>query len=169
MYKGIDMVCKCVELLQSEYEVDFVWRVFGNVNKHQIKVTTKSSACFQHVEFLGVAGPEEIKSAINESTVFVHPSYIDNSPNSVCEAQILGCSVVAQNVGGLASLVKHECDGILVPANDPYQMASAIMQLYENRELNMKMGANAQSEAIVRHNRACIIKDLKCIYEKYLK
>ena len=58
-----------------------------------------------------------------DADLFVHPSYIDNSPNSVCEAQYLGIPVVACYVGGIPSLIEHGKSGWLVPSNAPYEIA----------------------------------------------
>ena len=62
-------------------------------------------------------------------TAYVHPSYIDNSPNSVCEAQVLGVPVVATDVGGVPSIVENGKTGWLVPANDPVATASRLSGL----------------------------------------
>lgn len=45
------------------------------------------------------------------SNVFICPSTIENSPNSLCEAQLLGVPHIASYVGGTADLMKgnEEC------------------------------------------------------------
>lgn len=167
LYKGMDMVGKCADILYNEYRIDFEWRVFGNIDINFFRRQVINKMCRNQIKLMGVAAQDEIRQSILESTVFVHPSYIDNSPNSVCEAQILGCPIVAQNVGGLSSIVSHEDDGILVPANDPYLMADAIIRLFQDNELNIQMGRQSQIHAQARHDKATILRDIKWIYRKY--
>ena len=99
--------------------------------------------------------------------MYIHPSYIDNSPNSICEAQMLGCPVIATNVGGIPSLIDNGVDGLLVPANDPYQMASLIKELHENKTLQISISNNAKIKAINRHDKSIITNQLLNIY-KYI-
>ena len=108
------------------------------------------------------------KESITNSTVYVHPSYIDNSPNSVCEAQILGVPVIAANVGGLPSIINNGETGFLVPANDPYQMAYLIHLLQKDEILNQRIGENAHLQALKRHDRNTIIKQLLEVYDNIL-
>ena len=42
---------------------------------------------------------EQVAQELSSSRVYIHPAIIDNSPNSLCEAQIVGCPVIAANVG----------------------------------------------------------------------
>ena len=104
-----------------------------------------------------------------KSTVYVHPSYIDNSPNSICEAQLQGIPVIACNVGGVSSLIEHGKSGILVPANDPTLAASHIYSLYLDQNKNLKLGQKAKEIASVRHNRGRIVDELINTYLQILK
>ena len=81
---------------------------------------------------------------------------------------MLGCTVVAQNVGGIPSIVAHGETGILVPANDPYQMACAIRDLYNDPVRNEKMGHRASEISHQRHDKTRIVTDLLGIYKKYM-
>ena len=38
-------------------------------------------------------GPQQIVRELSEADLFIHPSIIDNSPNALCEAQLVGCPV----------------------------------------------------------------------------
>lgn len=168
LYKGFDMVLKCAKLMKEQMKLDFEWRVFGNVDPKIAEKKEKICLKDVSVKLMGVASPNELKQSIIESTLYVHPSYIENSPNSVCEAQMLGCTVVAQNVGGMSSIVSHGETGFLVPANDPYQMACVIRYLFYHPSENEEMGHRSAEIAHKRHDKDQIIDDLLGIYNKYL-
>ncbi|MBR4614858.1 MAG: glycosyltransferase family 4 protein, partial [Kiritimatiellae bacterium] len=124
LYKGHDMVLKTAMALCQAGLHDFVWRVFGVSDLSLAEVKTGIRASDVGVIAEGVATAEALRDALLSASVYVHPSYIDNSPNSVCEAQILGVPVVATAVGGVPSLFPSDRTRCLVPANDPL-MASA--------------------------------------------
>ena len=146
--------------------IDFEWIVFGNVSPSFIEVKLGIKHENVHVKLFGVASEKQIKEELLSSTVYVHPSYIDNSPNSVCEAQMCGVPVIATNVGGVCSIVEDGVTGYLVPANDPYQMAFLIKTLFDNPILNVKMGDKERLVALERHNRKNICENL---YNNYCK
>lgn len=167
LYKGFDVVLKCASLMKCQMGMDFEWKVYGNIQPRFIEEVEGIKSGEVGVRLMGVASPEEIKKSILNSSVYVHPSYIDNSPNSVCEAQMMGCTVIGQFVGGMPSLIKQGETGVLVPANDPYQMACAIRYIYLNPERNIEIARKAAADAHQRHDKSQIVSDLMKIYKKY--
>ncbi|RFZ85760.1 glycosyltransferase [Mucilaginibacter terrenus] len=168
LYKGFDLILKTASLLKSVSNVKFRWKVFGLSSYTFWEKKLNLYAKDLNVELLGIANANELIDAILSSSVFVHPSYIDNSPNSVCEAQLLGIPVIATNTGGLPSIINHQEDGFLVPANDPFSLCSAILQLHKNRELASTIGAKGRITALARHNKETIIKDNLSVYKALL-
>lgn len=163
-YKGFDLVLNTANILKNMIGLDFEWLCFGNIThnyiEHHIKVCHKDV----NVRLMGVATAKEICDIMVNATLYVHTSYIDNSPNSLCESQMIGLPSVVTAVGGVPSLVDDGETGYLVPSNDPYQMAYLIQELYLNREKNMKMGIAAKNVAQKRHSKEKIIRELLKVY-----
>lgn len=168
LYKGLDVILKTAHILKNFLRLDFEWKVYGNISPKFVEDQIEIKHSDVNVSICGVAKPIELREAILNSTVYVHPSYIDNSPNSLCEAQILSCPVIATNVGGVSSMVKEGITGFLVPANDPYQLAFAVNTLFIDRKLNISIGANARKEALNRHDPDEIISNLLQVYESIM-
>lgn len=99
----------------------------------------------------------------------VHPSYIDNSPNSICEAQYLGVPVIATNVRGIPTLVKDRETGLPIPANAPYHLASKFKTLMGDPLMQQFFGQNALRIAHSRHNHETIKSTLVGIYRQILQ
>ena len=159
LYKGYDLVLKTAMMLKTK-GVDFVWKCFGNINPSVVEKQLGMNHKDINVSLCGVASAEQLRDEISKATVYVHTSYIDNSPNSLCEAQILGCTPIATYVGGVPSLIKNGETGYLVPANDPYQLAFLLEDLFLNPEKNLAIGKAAKEVAVVRHNPNQIVDKL---------
>ncbi len=168
-YKGFDLVLKTAKLLKENLIKDFDWRVYGVTDYEYMEKFCHILHEDVNIKMMGVATADELKRAELNATVYVHSSYIENSPNSLCEAQLLGVTCIATNVGGVPSLIQDGETGYLVPANDPYQIAYLIHQIYRNPELNIKMGLAAQQVARVRHDRKEIGKRIVEIYKEILE
>ena len=105
-------------------------------------------------------GPDQLQELLLSSDIYVHTAYIDNSPNSVCEAQYLGVPIVATNVGGIPSLVIDGEEGKLVPANSCYNMAYEIISLSHDKARQKKYSSNSRKHAMERHNPKHILLEL---------
>ncbi len=116
----------------------------------------------------GVATADELVQAISRASMYVHPSYIDNSPNSVCEAQLLGAAVVATNVGGVSSLIEDGVTGFLVKSGSAEEIAERVVAMYRNRSLLRKIGHQAREMSLKRHDRETITSELLKCYEQII-
>ena len=171
-YKGFDLILKTAFLLKSK-GVSFEWIVCGtSENETIIKVfekILKKNFNQNNVSFLGKRTSKELVSFLLDTDLFIHPSYIENSPNSVCEAQILGVPVIAANVGGISSLIENDQTGILFPANDSYYLSEKITSLLANPQKMQQMGENAKNVAEKRHDRSNILKNIELIYNEIIQ
>ena len=86
------------------------------------------------IVFLGSLNAEEMKEQYLLANVFASPSSIENSPNSVGEAMILGTPVVSS---------EHDA---------PYMLAFYAMELFENKEKCFEFSKNAKQHAKTTHD-----------------
>jgi len=73
----------------------------------------KSSAIQEKVEFLGKLNAGQMRDVYLKSGLFVCCSSLENSPNSLGEAMLLGMPCVSAKVGGIPSIFVGGQDGIL--------------------------------------------------------
>lgn len=169
-WKGPDMMLKVARIL-TDLGVTFEWQVAGRMNPEMKEMVEKQVGVrFEdcNIRILGFTQPAELTRILCSSTLYVHTAYIENSPNSICEAQCLGLPVVSTNVGGIASLVRLDVDGILVSANDPWQMADAIIELSKDKERMKLYSENSKKFALARHNDEHIKEQLLECYNQIL-
>ena len=169
LYKGVDVVLKTAKLLKENSSLDFEWSICGISKSDLIESVYKIKAKDVNVNYLGVLNQDDLKDNLLSSKFYVHPSYIDNSPNSVCEAQILGVPVIACNTGGLRTIIKDNKTGFLVPANDPLMIAHLIAKMWDNKEVLEKISIAAVDQAIKRHDKEIIKEQLSSVYLQMIK
>lgn len=116
-----------------------------------------------HVEFLGQLSEKEMKQAFLDAHVYVMPSAIENSPNSLCEAQILGVPAVAAYVGGTPDLVDNGTSGFLYRYEEVEQLAFLVKDIFSCSDLR-ELSKNEMSTARIRHDRHINANTLKGIY-----
>lgn len=169
LYKGGDVLLRTARILKEEIKLDFEWDVYGVTNLNYCERLSGIKAKYVNVNLCGVINAKELVDEIVNSDVFVHPSYIENSPNTVCEAQLLGIPVIANFVGGIPSIISHEKTGVLVSPSNPYMTASYINDLINDETLAVKLGTNGRRVALERHSPESIVKDVISVYKKMVK
>jgi len=170
IYKGLDLILKTAKFLRELTGINFEWRIIGvQANSRFVEFFEKNfqiKSSEVNVRYEGVCNAEQICSLLLESHVYIHPSYIDNSPNSLCEAQLLGLPVIATYVGGIPSLVAHRETGMLVPSNAPYELCYWLKYLYQHPETMVQLGHAARKMALIRHSKEKIVSDLINVYHQ---
>ena len=166
-YKGLDVVLKTSQVLKK-HDINFIWNIVGLSEDH--KFTKKFEKFYKisgrdnNIAFHGFKSSKELVNMLLGCSLYVHPSYIDNSPNSICEAQMLGVPVLACNVGGVSSLIENNVTGWLVPSNGVYEIAYFIKHY---KELNCnEISLNEIKFAGIRHNKEKIVANLMTAYKE---
>ena len=120
----------------------------------------------EKVHFLGRLQAEDMCDAYLKSELFVSASALENSPNSVGEAMLLGMPVVSSAVGGVESLMTHEKEGLLFKKGDTAALAEEICRLFGDCRLAEELGAAARARAFVTHDAEKNYRQLLEIYRK---
>lgn len=163
-WKGMDTLLRTAHVLK-EQGVDFEWLVAGSMGV-QREIENKEHMKFadNNVRILGFTESSELQKLLLSADIYVHTAYIDNSPNSICEAQYLGLPIVATNVGGISSLIVDGEEGKLVPANSCYNMAYEILSLAKDYERQKRYSENTKKHARQRHEPSNILNELRRCY-----
>jgi glycosyltransferase involved in cell wall biosynthesis len=173
IYKGLETIFDCKKILtESMKEINIIWKVVGINADDEITylIEQKYKDKFHKIDIhlLGSLQVNELLTEMLGANLFIHPSHIDNSPNSVCEAMILGMPLIASAAGGIPSLFVDKKEGLLIQDGDPYALAGAIIELITDRKYAAFLGENARVRAIERHDPDRITKNVLNIYSTIL-
>ena len=122
-----------------------------------------------NVIFCGNLDEKSMVERYLKSHVFVSASSIENSPNSVGEAMLLGVPTVASFVGGTNDLLVDGKEGYLYSFNEPYSLAGFIMDIFRDNDLANDFSKRARHHALETHNGEKNAKDLYEIYQDIVK
>lgn len=167
MFKGLETVYRTAEIL-TRWGIPFKWNIIGvDKTTPYAKVTQKyTGICPEKVgvELLGRKTAAEMVDVLLMSDLYCNCSHIENSPNSVCEAMLLGMPIIASCVGGTSTLLKDREEGLLVQDGEPYALAGMIMAQKDNPESGIARGIIAREQAEKRHSPHDVCSRLMNIY-----
>lgn len=115
--------------------------------------------------FLGEMSADEMKEQYLKANVFVSPSTIENSPNSLCEAQILGTPLIASDVGGVLDLVEHKKTGFVYRTDEILLLAYWIRHVFRMEASVEPICHAGQKIAKARHDGEKNARSLLAVYE----
>ena len=145
-FKGAHFVLKALPIVLRKYP-DAQIRIAGPNNifpqslrervmqtgyEHYLSQLIKELDIKSHVFFLGPLSSEEMKEEYLKSNVFVCPSTIENSSNSVAEAQMLGVPLIATFVGGIPDMIPANQKNSLVRCCEFEMIAQKICECFGN-------------------------------------
>jgi glycosyltransferase involved in cell wall biosynthesis len=169
IFKGFETICQSLNEL-NKIGIDIEWHVAG-VSKNclldkVVKKKLNNSYPAEGLVLLGSLDEQALLEKMLEADIFVMPSHIENSPNSLCEAMMIGMPCITTLAGGSSSLLKDKEEGLVIQDGDPWSMAGAILELLQNPEIASLYGQNGRKIALARHNPNKIVADLLSIYQQ---
>jgi glycosyltransferase involved in cell wall biosynthesis len=118
--------------------------------------------------FLGILNENQMAEQYASSHVFLCPSAIENSSNSVGEAQLVGTPCVASYVGGTMDMIDDGQTGLLYRFEEVSLLAKQICRIFENDDLAISLSKKAQEVASVRHDKIINASQLNSIYKQIM-
>ena len=121
------------------------------------------------VEFLGYLDGQAMARELVRAHAFVISSYVENSPNSLAEAMMVGMPCIASFVGGIPSMVDNGRTGLLYPVDDIPLLAAGIRRVFRDDDLAVRIAAAAREAAAIRHDPATVTEQLMAAYARVLE
>lgn len=119
----------------------------------------------QYISFLGMIDQDKICHQLLKTHVTVMPSNIENSPNSIGEAMLLGTPVIAAFVGGIPSILKHETEGLLYQPDSSSMLSYYICKVFEDDLFARNLSINGRKRAEKLYDRENNLQQLLEIYD----
>ncbi|HTN74927.1 MAG TPA: glycosyltransferase, partial [Pirellulaceae bacterium] len=121
----------------------------------------------RHVRLLGHRN--DVSQWLEAMDLFVLSSLREGLPNVLLEAMALETPVVATEVGGVARLVRHNTNGLLVPPASPAALATAIANMLDDEPLSRRLTAAARATIAERFDFSQRMRAMRDIYDELLR
>ena len=151
--KGIDILLKAASIMEHSESIKVL--IVGGDNyqdeeMHRLKTLAHELNIFDKVTFVGRVEQDALPQYYNAADVCIVPSFYESFGLVALESMACGTPVVASRVGGLATLVKNNVTGLLIPWHFPETFADGIDSIlasqitkkymsYESRNLALSM------------------------------
>ncbi len=110
-----------------------------------------------NIEFLGTKDAPEMITQYLKCSVFLLPSVMENSPNSLGEAMLLGVPCIASAVGGTPDMMKAD-EGWLYDYRDKDALVSAVREAFQMIDMERNGEDTGLMEMLdrgVKHAKKC--------------
>tara|TARA_R110002167_G_scaffold10108_3_gene46569 strand:- start:10257 stop:11528 length:1272 start_codon:yes stop_codon:yes gene_type:complete len=182
--KGMHQVLKAVNLIKKDFPSVKIKFAGGNILERESSIKEKLKlkgygrflnklikkyGLQNNIEYLGVLSEIEMRNQYLNSHVFVCPSSIENSPNSLGESQILGVPCISSYVGGTPDMIQHHKTGFLYRFEEVEMLAQYLKHIFLNDDMASEISTNGIEVATSRHDRKTNCVNLKNIYNKIIE
>jgi glycosyltransferase involved in cell wall biosynthesis len=115
--------------------------------------------------FTGTLTEKEMCDKYLRCHVFISPSSIENSSNSIGEAQLLGTPCVSSFVGGNSDLITDNQTGLIYRFEEIEMLAASVCKIFGDDNFAVKLSEQSKAAAAIRHDRQSNANKLSEIYQ----
>lgn len=119
-----------------------------------------------HIDYLGTKDLQQISALMQEFDFLIVPSYSENLPNVISEAQVVGLPVIASNMAGIPEMIQESASGFLFSL-DEQSLIDAIIRAVKFEDLE-ELTSRARELALKRSDESRIFEEHAKIYTSIL-
>lgn len=172
IHKGFEVIAEAAHLLERN-GFRFTWQVAGlDESSWSVRATKRLLGArypASGLVLLGTCPAPVLAERMRSADLYVSASHIENSPNNLAEAMMLGMPCIATDVGGTGSYIQHGVTGHLIPPGDPFALAGAVFDLLKQPDTLQNLGRKARAVALRRHDPERVKKSLLGAYEQIVE
>lgn len=163
--KGLDILLKaCAELRQRGQA--FVLHIIGDgPSREELEGLSRQLGIYDDTIFYGyMLHPEEM---IPFFDIFVLPSRAESFGSVFAEAALCMLALVGTNVGGIPEQIQDGVNGLLVPPDDPVELADALEKVIGDRQFRYELARTGWNKAVNNYSLSRVVTQLKSVYETF--
>ncbi|ULA63396.1 MAG: Glycosyltransferase family 4 protein [Nitrospira sp.] len=139
--KGHRVLVEAAGLLKDEFPRLHVVIVGSGGQRDALLAQADSLGLQGRVHLIGHR--DDVERCLAGMDYFVFPSLNEGMGRALIEAMAAGLPVVASWVGGIPAIVRHDENGLLVPAGDGRALSEALRRILTDSQLAERLGRNA--------------------------
>lgn len=105
-----------------------------------------------HIEFTGPLKARQVAEKLSKVNTYVLCSAVENSPNTLGEAMMVGTPCVAAYVGGVADMAEDGKEALFFRNDDPKLLAWNLKRVFDDDALALSLSEAGKKRAIITHD-----------------
>lgn len=159
--KGVYDIIEAARYIQSD---SIQFHLYGNGEVLKVRELVNEYNLKNKVIVHGWISGNDKEKILQESDIFILPSYSEGLPMSILEAISYGLPVISTPVGGIPDAVKDGVNGFLISPGDYKALAQKINAIANDKELSKQMGNESYRIAREKFDINVIINQLDSLY-----
>ena len=139
--KGLPILLESLVTLKANHPELLLTVVGDGADRQSLEQLTAQLGLANHVNFVGYQSQAKVRQYMQETDVFVLPSFAEGVPVSLMEALAAAVPVVTTQIAGVGELVENGVSGYLVPPGNAQLLAERIDRLLSDPALRTAFGA----------------------------
>lgn len=136
----------------------------GSVPQEQLRAWSEKGL----VEWWGQRA--DMPEVLGQAAIVALPSaYAEGVPKVLLEAAAAGRPIVATDMPGCREVVRHEVNGLLIPARNPIALARALRELLDAPERRTEMGRQGRAIAIEEFAEEKVVNATLAVYDELFR
>jgi glycosyltransferase involved in cell wall biosynthesis len=161
--KGVHILLEGFKQLRDEMKNVQLTIIGDGPDREKLQNCAREKGISDAVNFCGEA--EEIVPYLQQSAVFVLPSFSEGLSNVLLEAMACGLPVVATRVGGTIDLVQDGFNGILIEPDNAGQLYQAMKKILQDKDLAKALGVQARKTAAEKFSLKSVTEQYVSLYQ----
>lgn len=177
--KGIGTLIHAANILKNEIPKLKVLIIGGKIYGRQKNIDdykeyqrllniVKSLGVDNIINFLGCVDHYRLPLFYSAADIFVVPSYYEPFGLVALESMACKTPVIASEVGGLATIIQNNTNGLLFEPRNPVDLKDKILQIYKDSSLSQRLTDIAYKNVIENYSWRNIAEKMSNIYNKLI-
>jgi teichuronic acid biosynthesis glycosyltransferase TuaC len=164
--KGYEHLVRAASALASEFP-SLRWEIIGDGSERgRLQALANELQVSDRVRFLGRQSRTEVADALRRCTIFVLPSRYEALGCVYLEAMSTGKPAIGCRNQGIAEVIRHGSNGLLVGPNNQAELTQAISTLLRDEPGRRKMSMAARDTILDRFTLAHQAENLARVYRE---
>lgn len=162
--KGIKLILRLIK----DIDAHFVIAGSGD-QKILLKQIKEHNIPKSKFTFLGYVPNSKLPSLYKLSTIFILPSFTENFPISLLEANAMKCPCISTKVGAVDEIIENNRNGFLIEPGDYDSLKEKTHLLLNNKKLRKKFAKNGHNKVIKNFTSKQMAKKTYKIYKELIE
>lgn len=165
--KGLPVLFESLKLLRDAGYTFELTLVGDGPDRKALEHLAQLMDLADRLRFVGYIGQDAVRERLQNSHVFILPSFAEGVPVSLMEAMACGVPVIGTYVGGVVELVEPGVTGQLVPPSDSVALRDAIARYLDQPNLCMQVSRQGRMKIEKDFNLELELDKLAALFRQF--